>query len=210
MVNPQTCAPDTLRLWSFLPPFLQDTDEQNNYTFLTWLNGIGQQQQLIDTLVRDEPPNPGWSIVLDVTRCPTYALPWLAQFVGVRFDGDTLANDAAMRNAILNKGNFSRGTVSAITAAAVPFLDPVTGFVRVIERYPDPYSLLIEVGGDLNSMTYSELALQYPWYTNAGGTPSVSGTFPTYNSFPTSNQATVTAAIQSVIPAGLVATVVFL
>lgn len=210
MVNPDTCAADTLKLWSFLPPFLQDQDATNDYLFLSWLDGIGQQQQIIDTLVRDEPPNPGWSIVLDITRCPTYALPWLGQFVGVRFTGTTIGNDTAMRNAILARGNFSRGTPTAIISSALPFLEIIGGMVNVIERYPDPYSLLVQISGDLNALTYADLAEQYPWYSNAGGTPSLSGTFATYADFPQSNEAIVTAAVLAAIPAGLVATVVFL
>lgn len=210
MVTPDTCAADTLKLWSFLPPFLQEQDATNSYLFLSWLDGIGQQQQIIDTLVRDDPPNPGWSIVLDITRCPTYALPWLGQFVGVRFSGTTIGNDQAMRNAILARGNFARGTTTAIISSALPYLEIIGGAVNVIERYPDPYSILIQISGDLNALTYADLAEQYPWYSNAGGTPSLSGTFATYDDFPQSNEAIVTASVLAAIPAGLVATVVFL
>jgi|SRR6185437_4019624 len=210
MVTPSTCAPDTLKLWGFLPPPLQITDEANNYTFLTWLDGIGQQQQIIDNLIRDQGANPGWSIVLDVTRCPTYALPWLAQFVGVRFTGPVLGNDSLMRNAIVAKNGFNRGTPGSIVAAVTPFLDPATGFVNVIENYPDPYSLTVQIFGDLGAMDYAELAKAYPWYTSAGGSPNLSSSFPTYGNFPANNQALVTAIVQAAVPAGLVCTVVFL
>src|ERR1019366_10522798 len=27
---------------------------------------------------------PGWSQILDITRCPQYVLPWLGQFIGVQ------------------------------------------------------------------------------------------------------------------------------
>jgi len=210
MLNPSTCAADTLKLWKFLPPFLQTQDAANNYTFLTWLDGIGQQQQILDNLLRDDTQgNPGWSIVLDVTRCPTYALPWLAQFVGVRFNGATVGNDALMRQAIVNKTGFSRGTPAAIVAAVTPYLG-TTGFVNIIERSPDAYSLTIQIHGALGVLDYAQLAKQYPWYTSAGGTPNVDGSFPTYASFPNNTQAMVTAVVQAAIPAGLVANIVFM
>lgn len=208
-VTPTTCAPDTLVLWHFLPQFLKDADAANDYLFLTWLDGMGQQLQILDNLCRDDAGGqPGWSILLDVGRCPTYALPWLAQFVGVRFNGAQLASDSAMRTAILAEGNFKRGTVAAIQAAAAPYLAP-GGYVNIIERYPDAYSLTVQVFGDLNAATYAELTLEYPTYNLlVPGNPPYPA-LPYYSSFPHSNQSTVTAAIEAAIPAGLVTTVVY-
>lgn len=210
MVNPTTCAADTLRLWNFLPPNLQQTDANNNYIFLTWLDGIGQQQQILDNLLRDDNKgNPGWSIILDVTRCPTYALPWLAQFVGVRFTGPVVGNDSLMRSAIVSKNGFNRGTVASITAAITPYLSS-GGYVNIIERTPDPYSLTVQVHGAIGAMDWAELSKAYPWYTNSGGTPSLTGTFSTYAAFPTSTQGAITAIIQASVPAGIIVSVVFL
>ena len=218
MASPPTVSQATTTLYSFLPQFVQDNDAAGGWQFLTWLDGIGQQQQLIDNLCRDTESGIGWSVVLDVSRCPTYALPWLAQFVGVRFTGAQLNDDYMMRSAILAKGNFARGTVAAIVAAVTAALGSAGGTVKVIERVnaagqPDPYALTIvsqDAGGDL---AYSEL----PGYVaNAlslapGVDPTnanVATVFPNYNNFPVSTSAARTAAALAAIPAGLVATVV--
>jgi hypothetical protein len=58
---------------------------------------------------------PGWGPLLDPTLCPTAALPYLGQFVGVAVpDG---ADDATARAAIRAESGFSRGTLAAITKA---------------------------------------------------------------------------------------------
>jgi hypothetical protein len=140
---------------------------------------------------------------MDVGRCPTYALPWLAQFVGVRFTGAQVGNRSAMQAAILAEGNFNRGTVASIQAVVAPYLQ-AGGYVNIIERYPDPYSLLIQVIGDLNTGTYAALARTYATYA------IVDSTFTTYADWPASNEAALTTLIKRAIPAGLVPTVVFL
>lgn len=210
MLNPTTCSPDTLQLWSYLPQFVQDNDAAGGYQFLTWLDGIGSQQQLIDNLCRDTPEAQGWSIVLDVSRCPTYALPWLAQFVGVRFTGTQMLSDAAMRSAILNKTGFARGSLAGIAASVRALLN---GAVQIIERVngvtgqPDPYQLIINYTDEDGNLTYGELQTEYPWYTSAGGTPNVSGSFPYYDDFPPPTVEDYNAEIAAFVPAGLVVTV---
>ena len=94
----------------------------------------------------DQGQNPGWSILLDVTRCPTADLPWLAQFVGVRFSS-LQTTDAQMRAAITGEQGFQRGTVPVLIAAAATFLTTTSGVV-VTERYEgDPYKVLVTVPG---------------------------------------------------------------
>lgn len=202
-------AADTIKLWGFLPPFAQENDAQTSYQFLRWLDGSGQQQQILDNLLRDGPSGQaGWSIILDVARCPTYALPWLGQFVGVRFTPAQLESDSAMRAAIVAPGNFARGTVAALNAAIAPYLLP-NGYITVIERFngttADPYAIYINVTNLNGALTYGQLAAQYPWLTSSGGTPDVTDTFPAYNDFPTStyNETLATAVLQSALPGGL-------
>lgn len=195
-------AQDTVILWSFLAPFLQEIDMANNFQFMAWLDGIGQQQQIIDALVRDTTSGPGWSPIMDVSRCPDYALPWLAQWVGTRFTSQELTNTAYMRSAIINTGNFARGTTNAIVNAITPFLEP-GGYVQLIERTPDPYSFQIIIHGDLGNLTYADLAAKDPLYSE------VATEYPTYADFPVSNADQVTAAIAAATPGGLIFTVTF-
>lgn len=202
MVDPGSCAADTLELWSFLPDFVQVADEAGGYQFLSWLDGTGQQQQIIDNLCRDQNGFVGWSILMDVSRCPAYALPWLAQFVGVRFSSAQLTNVDSMRSAIVAKGNFGRGTPQSIANSLIPYLGP-NSYVNIIERYPDAYSFTVQVRGALGSLTYAELAKADPTY------PDVAAEYPFYDDFPEQDQAVVTAAVQSSTPAGLVLTVAY-
>lgn len=207
-ITPENASPDTLELYSYLPQFLQDTDAENHYTFLSWLEGIGSQQQIIDDLCRDTPEAIGWSTIFNVGTCPTYALPWLAQCVGVRFPG-TLTSDALQRQAILAQAGMKRGTVAAIQAAILPYLGS-NGSVQIIERYPDPYSLTIVYGDNDGSLTYSELAVQKPLYAEIPETNVPVGTpgYPNYNDFPVQTGASVAAVALAAVPAGLIATVI--
>jgi hypothetical protein len=206
IVTPDNASADTLELYGYLPQFVRDNDAANKYTFLSWLEGICSQQQKIDDLCRDTTYGPGWSVIMDVGRCPTYALPWLAQFVGVNIPGEIKNNDLAMRQAILAKNSFARGSLAGIVNGILLILGP-DSIVNVIERYPDPYSLTIQYVENNGSLTYGELAIQYPWYTNAGGTPSVGGSFATYANFPVPTLQSTSNEIQSLIPGGLVATI---
>ena len=209
-ITPDNASADTLELYGYLPQFIQDSDAANNYTFLSWLEGIGSQQQKIDDLCRDTSYGPGWSVVMDVGRCPNYALPWLAQFVGVNIPGDSVgvspAQDEAMRQTILAKNAFNRGSIQGIVNGILALLGPGAS-VNIIERYPDPYSLTIQYTDHDGSLTYGELAVQYPWYTSSGGSPNVSTAFPLYSNFPTPTFTQVSAQIQQLIPGGLVATI---
>ena len=207
-VTPDTASPDTLELYGYLPELVQDADTQ--YTLLSWLEGICAQLQIIDDLCRDSEFGPGWSIVMDVGRCPNYALPWLAQFVGVNIPGSirgtSPSQDLAMRQTILAKNSFARGSLAGILNGILLILGAGSS-VNIIERYPDPYSLTIQYTDADGNLTYAELANQYPWYTNSGGTPSVDGSFATYSAFPVPSVSTINAQIQQLIPGGLVATV---
>jgi hypothetical protein len=78
---------------------------------------------------------------MDVNRCPTEALGWLAQFAGVRLLPG--ATDAQSRQRIQSTDGFRRGTVAAMTAAAQRTLTG-TKTVGITERYTgDPYQLQV-------------------------------------------------------------------
>jgi hypothetical protein len=88
----------------------------------------------IEGYARDRPDGtPGWAILLDPDLCPAEALPYLAQFVGVKLpEGLT---EAQQRFRIKATDGFNRGKPSAIIAAAQQFL---TGNKTVIIRERDP------------------------------------------------------------------------
>src|SRR4051812_28505950 len=95
---------------------------------LAWLDGTvgwslahfcaaqGVMFQDVEDLARDTAEGPGWSVVMDVERCPDDWLPWLAQFVSVVIiPGST---PAQMRAQIIARLGWQRGTPAAIRAAA--------------------------------------------------------------------------------------------
>jgi hypothetical protein len=103
--------------------------------------------QIVEDYGRDQIINgvdePGWSQVVDITRAPTEALPWLAQFVGVTVPVGT--SDAVARNLIQNVGGFSRGTAASILAAAQAYLTGTKSVTFTEREAGNPYLLGITV-----------------------------------------------------------------
>lgn len=133
---PADLLPDTFseRLYGMLAP-LARTDPDNAWSLLLYINAIGEMFQLVEDLVRDTPDGPGWSVLLDLDRCPVEALPWLGQFVGVRIP--TGMSEADQRVRIAQTDGFKRGTRNAlIGAASATLTDPKTVIFR--ERDHDP------------------------------------------------------------------------
>lgn len=130
---PTDLAPDTFaeRLYEMLAP-LARADPDNAWSLLLYINAVGVMFQLIEDLVRDTPEGPGWSILLDLDRCPVEALPWLGQFVGVRIPPGMNEADARLR--IAHTDGFKRGTRNALIGAASSTL---TGAKTVIFRERD-------------------------------------------------------------------------
>lgn len=132
---PPDLAPDTFaaRLYAMLAP-LARRDDEFGWSLLVLCNAIGVDFQLVEDWVRDTPDGPGWSLLLDADRCPPEALPWLAQFVGVRLLPG--ASDDDSRERITSTDGFSRGTPAAIRGAAIATL---TGnrSVFIVERDHD-------------------------------------------------------------------------
>lgn len=184
------------RMWNAQGP-AADLDADGS--LLAWLSGPAGILQVIDDLCRvDDEGNPPWSVLLDIDRCPTYALPWLGQFVGVRLPPSL--PDAQMRQAIRAEQGWQRGTVAAIQAAAAPYLEPGRT-ARVEERTTDAYHLTVVLYDSwLIPDNLAYIAANYATLT------SVEDAFPTLGDFPLTSDV-VTAAILAAIPAGLIATV---
>jgi len=116
-------------------------DSIYNWSLLILCNAIGQMYQLVDDWVRDQPAGLGWTILLDLNRCPTYALAWLGQFVGVRIPAGL--TDAQQRAWILSTPGWKRGTPAAMVAAVQATLTG-TKSVTLVERDGDPYNLTVK------------------------------------------------------------------
>lgn len=125
---------------------LAHADEEHGWALLHFLSAVGHPFQLIEDLARDSDLGPGWSALLDVDRCPAWALRWLGQFVGVTVPPqggqDPAAWEADARQRIRNQEGQQRGTPAAIRAAAARYL---TGTKTVIltERAGSAYRLAV-------------------------------------------------------------------
>lgn len=193
-----TFAAATDELYDALGPIptLGDGDEAAGWPLRRYIDGLGQILQRIIDLSADTPTGePGWSIILDPARCPTYALPWLAQLVGVRFTAaqDT---DARQRAAIRAEQGFNRGSIAALEAAIAPYL--AAGSLPVIvERDTSAYHLTVEiVGSYLGAAFYYLLDGEYGTYT------ALDGAFATYEAMQVPT-ATLLAVIEAAVPGGL-------
>ena len=124
------------RIYDSLEPLTYDEDNQN-YALANFVAALGGMFQVIDDYARDQIVNgevaPGWSQLLDINRCPSEALGFLGQFVGVPLQAGL--SDAAQRDRITGTAGFRRGSPGAIVAAAQQYL---TGSQTVIVRERDP------------------------------------------------------------------------
>jgi len=130
---PDALAPDTFaeRLYVMLAPLAQ-SDPDLGWSLLILLNALGAMYQLIEDWVRDQPQGPGWSLLLDINRCPDEALPWLAQLVGVRLLPGSTPDEQRARIAATD--GFRRGSPAAMVGAAKATL---TGSQTVVLRERD-------------------------------------------------------------------------
>lgn len=143
-VTPSTASITTLDWWNQMGPW-RDADlasglAGNGYALLQLIDAIGYQYDITEQYTRDDPNHVGWGQLLDINICPTFALSWLAQFVGVNIPlGLT---DAQMRQLIINQTNAKRGTAATLVGILQSFLTS-TRLVQLFERNPDPYSFII-------------------------------------------------------------------
>lgn len=134
---PGELAPDAFagRLYDMLAPLAQQ-DPVAGWSLLILCNAIGVPYELVEDWVRDTPDGPGWSLLMDVDRCPPEALPWLGQFAGVRIPVGL--GDADARKWVASTDGFKRGTASALVGAVRATL---TGAGAVVFRERDGASM---------------------------------------------------------------------
>jgi hypothetical protein len=158
---PAGLTPDSFadRLYGMLAPVAQ-ADPTVGWSLLIYLNALGQMFQLLEDIERDSQDGPGWSALLDLNRCPDYALPWLGQFVGARIPGGL--TDQQDRAWISSTDGFKRGSVDAMIGACRATL---TGTQTVLFRE--------RTGGPTTSPEY---AYYLSVFTYTAETPNPSAT----------------------------------
>jgi len=155
MPPPYPSTPYQQQLYDALYPLAYD-DANQGYDLFIYCGALARMCDQIETYARDtDDGKPGWSILLDVDRCPTEALGWLAQFVGVKLN--PVLSDADQRARIRSTDGFKRGTIGAMVGAAQQFL---TGSKTVYVKERD--SSVSSVLGGAYGLTILTLASETP------------------------------------------------
>lgn len=125
------------------PMLYADADAPQNNALAIFVNALCEPTlQEVEDYASDDPTTGaiGYSAWVDIDRAPDKALPWLAQFVGVKLTGGLTPTQ--QRQQIEDLANLNRATLPAFVAAAKPFL---TGTKAVIlrERFGSAYRLSV-------------------------------------------------------------------
>lgn len=113
-------------LYDRMEPYT-NLDEQNGWALAYYFGAFGAMVQDIEDIARDSELGPGWSAIMDLSRAPDYGLPWLGQFVGVRFDAAVTPAEQRLR--ISDTPGWRRGSVPSLVGAMQQYL---TGPKRVL------------------------------------------------------------------------------
>lgn len=111
------------------------------YAWGHWIlcESIGRIFLELQEVFDPEGDTPPVAPILSVELCPDWALPWLAQFMGVRIPAGT--DPAIARALIRNVAGFQRGTPAAMRAAASFYLTGDSPTVYFRERDGSAYQL---------------------------------------------------------------------
>lgn len=117
-------------VYAQLRPLARD-DETYGWPLAHYVAAKYKPLEDVASWVRDSDDGPGYSVLLDIDRCPAIALPWLAQFKGVVIpDG---LSESEQRAWIRSAEGQHRGTTDALVRAGQRHLTG-TRSVRVLER----------------------------------------------------------------------------
>jgi len=97
-------------------------DEVNqDYALALYIGAIGDSLfQEVDTYAANDGDHVGWSMLVDIDRCPDKALPWFAQFVGQQLPGGL--TPAQQRAYIKSLISWKRGTPESMKLAVSQYL----------------------------------------------------------------------------------------
>lgn len=113
--------------------FHAEDDEANDWPLLRFCAAWIAPLEPVNEIVRERGDSPPWGVLFDVDNCPAWALPFLAQYVGVVITPEM--SEDQIRNEILEPTGWARGREPAIRIAAQRTL---TGDQRVIIRPRTP------------------------------------------------------------------------
>jgi hypothetical protein len=108
-------TPTGARLRERTQPLAPD-DASYGYAHAHLCEAIGRMLAQVAQVFDPEGDVPPFAPLLSVELCPDWALPWLAQLVGVRIPAGLSPDDA--RSLIADVAGFSRGTPAALRGAA--------------------------------------------------------------------------------------------
>lgn len=133
MSRPEVCE-TAEELYSALGPFTVG-DEDNDWHLLRFCDALTSVlTERVHEIAADRDGRPGYQIVFDPEACPSYALAYLGQFVGVALE-PALSEDEQRRKITVPEG-WRRGTTAAMISAVQRTLTD-TQTVIFQERYPD-------------------------------------------------------------------------
>lgn len=134
-------------------------DDPDSTALMILLGALGWALGPLPGIVRDTDQGPGYSALLDPTRAPESALPWLAQFAGVSFPADLPEDQKRAR--ISDPPPFERGTLAAMRAAGAATM--ANGAQpRIIERNGSAYGIAVICRtADTPSPAATEAAVRY-------------------------------------------------
>jgi hypothetical protein len=119
---------------------LAPTDAEHGYAHAHLCEAIGLMLQQVAEIYDPPDPLPPGAPLLDPELCPDWALPWLAQLVGVHLPPSFTPDQ--QRTYISSVAGWRRGTPEALRAAARAFLSDPEATVYFNERLAnDPYRL---------------------------------------------------------------------
>jgi len=133
-------------IYNAVPQNLQDKDASNGYPLYKYIWDCSQMlDNQVNLLARSGigangifDPNyvnaDGWSQILDINRCPAFALPWLAQFVGVSILPTTTLTKAQQIDQIKNRSSFKRGLISTIVNALMTEINTTISGTQIVSN----------------------------------------------------------------------------
>lgn len=158
-------SPLTLRVYADIQP-LTLLDEELGWPLLNYLESMGLNTAQVEMYARDTPEGyPGWSLLLDPTRCPIEALPYLGMYVGIestllaRQSLITKRNLAPNPGAEINTSGILGGNATISRQTGTPALG--AGCYRILATAADYWGLLTS-GYTVNG---------FPWHRVISGVP---------------------------------------
>jgi hypothetical protein len=127
------------RIYSRLTP-IADGDEAAGYPLYGLVEALTLPQDPLEEIVREDDTHPAWTRAVDPNEAPLWVLPWLAQLVGVEWNGPS---SEALRTKTLERPRYRRGTVGAIRSSVGATLTG-TKTVRIAPRVTgNPWQILV-------------------------------------------------------------------